>query len=115
MLAAGSTSAAATYGFNTTDQSASDAVAESFTITPTVAVTLASAFAQATITADVGPAVATTFPGYAAPVTTAANFVNNTKCVTYLLFPFVTCQKTTGFTTGIAIANTSKDLSLIHI
>ena len=109
VLAAGSTSAAATYGFNTTNQSSSDAVQESFTITPVVTVTLGSAFAQSTITADVGPAVATTFPGYGAPVTTAANFINNTKCVTYMLFPFVTCQKTTGFTTGIAIANTSKD------
>ncbi len=30
-------------------------------------------------------------------------------CVTYLLYPFVTCGATSGWTTGISVSNTSKD------
>ncbi len=30
-------------------------------------------------------------------------------CVTYLLYPFVTCGATAGWTTGISVSNTSKD------
>ena len=36
-------------------------------------------------------------------------FVNVTECVTYLLFPFLTCGGTADWTTGIAVANTSMD------
>ncbi|MDE2962543.1 MAG: hypothetical protein OXU26_01410 [Acidobacteriota bacterium] len=36
-------------------------------------------------------------------------FVNLTQCVTYLLYPFLTCGATADWTTGIAIANTSAD------
>lgn len=36
-------------------------------------------------------------------------FVNVTECVTYLLFPFLTCGAQADWTTGIAVANTSKD------
>lgn len=36
-------------------------------------------------------------------------FVNVTECVTYLLYPFLTCGAQADWTTGIAVANTSKD------
>ena len=36
-------------------------------------------------------------------------FVNVTECVTYLLFPFLTCGAQADWTTGIAVANTSAD------
>ena len=36
-------------------------------------------------------------------------FVNVTECVTYLLFPFLTCGAQADWTTGIAVANTSMD------
>jgi hypothetical protein len=36
-------------------------------------------------------------------------FVNVTECVTYLLFPFLTCGAQADWTTGIAVANTTKD------
>lgn len=36
-------------------------------------------------------------------------FVNVTECVTYLLFPFLTCGAQADWTTGISVANTSKD------
>ncbi len=38
-----------------------------------------------------------------------SEFLNVTDCVTYLLFPFLTCGATEGWTTGISIANTSSD------
>ena len=48
---------------------------------------------------------------YATPVETKDNgyFVNVTECVTYLLFPFLTCGAQADWTTGIAVANTSMD------
>ena len=48
---------------------------------------------------------------YATPVETKDEgyFVNVTECVTYLLFPFLTCGAQADWTTGIAIANTSLD------
>ncbi len=36
-------------------------------------------------------------------------FVNVTECVTYLLFPFLTCGAQADWTTGIAVANTTMD------
>ena len=47
---------------------------------------------------------------YAQPVKTKGNgyFVNVTECVTYLLYPFLTCGAQADWTTGIAVANTSK-------
>ena len=36
-------------------------------------------------------------------------FVNLTQCVTYLLYPFLTCGASADWTTGIAVANTSSD------
>ena len=39
----------------------------------------------------------------------AGNFISVSRCVTYLLFPFVTGNNFPGFTTGLAIANTSSD------
>jgi hypothetical protein len=39
----------------------------------------------------------------------AADFLNITDCVTYLLFPYITCGATTGWSTGISIANTTED------
>ncbi len=48
---------------------------------------------------------------YAVDVETKDNgyFVNVTECVTYLLFPFLTCGAQADWTTGIAVANTSMD------
>ena len=48
---------------------------------------------------------------YATPVETKDEgyFVNVTECVTYLLFPFLTCGAQADWTTGIAVANTSMD------
>ena len=48
---------------------------------------------------------------YATPVETKDDgyFVNVTECVTYLLFPFLTCGAQADWTTGIAVANTSMD------
>jgi hypothetical protein len=48
---------------------------------------------------------------YATPVETKDEgyFVNVTECVTYLLFPFLTCGAQADWTTGIAVANTSLD------
>ena len=31
------------------------------------------------------------------------------ECVTYLLYPFVTCGATSGWSTGISVSNTSRD------
>ena len=39
-------------------------------------------------------------------------FLNLADCVTYLLFPYVTCGSTEDWTTGLAIANTSLDEAL---
>ena len=33
-------------------------------------------------------------------------------CITYLLYPFVTCGATPGWTTGISVSNTSKDVGV---
>ena len=48
---------------------------------------------------------------YATPVETKDEgyFVNVTECVTYLLFPFLTCGAQADWTTGVAVANTSAD------
>ena len=39
-------------------------------------------------------------------------FLNLADCVTYLLFPYVTCGSSADWTTGIAISNTSLDEAL---
>ena len=37
------------------------------------------------------------------------NWLNVSECVTYLLYPFVTCQSTPEWTTGISVSNTTLD------
>ena len=110
-LNAGSTDALAVYTFTTTNQGTSDSLAETFIVTPIVTHSATTAYGQSTVQAQLWPNVATTTVGYSMGLinTTADNFINVTKCVTYLLYPYVTCQATTGFTTGLAIANTSLD------
>ena len=39
-------------------------------------------------------------------------FLNLSDCITYLLFPYVTCGSSEDWTTGLAIANTSMDEAL---
>ena len=76
----------------------------------TVAAT--AAFGQSTAQAQLWPdATSTTIIRYAHPLLNdpANNFISVNRCVTYLLFPFVTGNNFPGFTTGIAIANTSAD------
>jgi len=36
-------------------------------------------------------------------------------CITYLLYPFVTCGATPGWTTGISVSNTSKDAGVFGV
>ena len=109
VLAADSTSSVAIYTFNTTNQTTSDSLQEYFDITPVVSVAATAALGQATAGAQLWPD--TGILRYAHPVvpTTSNNFFAVTRCTTYLLFPFVTGGNTPGFTTGIAIANTSSD------
>ena len=46
---------------------------------------------------------------YRHPGTAAMDIVNVTECVTYLLFPYITCGAHDDWDTGIAIANTTMD------
>ncbi len=67
---------------------------------------------MATAQAQLWPdATSTTIIRFAHPLTNIPpdNFIAVNRCVTYLLFPFVTGNKVPGFTTGLAIANTSSD------
>jgi len=106
-----STDSDAVYQFTTADQAASDLGIESFSISPTVTLAATSGFGQSTIQAQLYPAPTptTAIPRYmdALQPTTAGNFLNVSKCVTNLLFPWV--ANTDTFDTGVAIANTSMD------
>ena len=112
VLESGSTSSVAIYTYNTTNQSTSDTLQEYFDITPIVSIAATAAFGQSTAQAQLWPdATSTTIIRFAHPLTNIPpdNFVSNNRCVTYLLFPFVTGNNFPGFTTGLAIANTSSD------
>ena len=43
------------------------------------------------------------------PETDEGDFLNIAECVTYLLFPYITCGAHADWDTGIAIANTTMD------
>jgi hypothetical protein len=115
-LESGSTNTSATYTFNPLSQNTSDTVVEQFRITPTVAVAATAdssgvpSTVQVQLAADVDdPSTAVIrfdHPFYNEPPN---NFITITKCITYLLYPFVTGNNVPGFTTGLAIANTSQD------
>ena len=112
VLESGSTSSVAIYTFNTTNQATSDTLQEYFTVIPVVTVAATAAFGQATAQAQLWPdATSTTIIRFAHPLLPdpAGNFASVSRCVTYLLFPFVTGNNFPGFTTGLAIANTSAD------
>jgi hypothetical protein len=112
VLESGSTSSVAIYTFNTTNQGTSDQLKESFRVIPVVTVPATSGFGTATAQGQLWPdATSTTIIRFAHPLTNnpADNFLTISKCVTYLLFPFVTGNNIPGFTTGMAIANTSAD------
>ena len=112
VLESGSTSSVAIYTFNTTNQATSDTLQEYFSIIPIVSIASSAAFGQSTAQAQLWPdASSTTIIRFAHPLVNdpANNFISISRCVTYLLFPFVTGNKFPGFTTGMAIANTSSD------
>ena len=112
VLESGSTSSVAIYTFTTTSQATSDTRKEIFAITPVVTVPATAGFGVATAQAQLWPdATSTTIIRFAHPLRNdpANNFISITKCVTYLLYPFVTGNNIPGFTTGIAVANTSSD------
>jgi len=112
VLESGSTSSVAVYRFNTTNQATSDTLQEYFSITPIVTVAATAGFGQSTAQAQLWPdATSTTIIRFAHPLKNdpADNFIAINRCVTYLLFPFVTGNNIPGFTTGMAIANTSSD------
>jgi len=112
VLESGSTSSVAIYTFNTTNQGLSDQLKESFAVIPVVTVPATSGFGTSTAQGQLWPdASSTTIIRFNHPLTNnpADNFLTISKCVTYLLFPFVTGNAIPGFTTGIAIANTSSD------
>jgi len=112
VLESGSTSTVAIYTFQTTNQATSDTLQEYFDITPIVTVAATAGFGQSTAQAQLWPdATSTTIIRFAHPLTNdpADNFISVNRCVTYLLFPFVTGNNIPGFTTGMAIANTSSD------
>jgi hypothetical protein len=112
VLESGSTSSVAIYTFNTTNQATSDTLQEYFNVIPVVSVAATAAFGQSTAQAQLWPdASSTTIIRFAHPLINdpANNFIAVNRCVTYLLFPFVTGNNIPGFTTGMAIANTSSD------
>jgi hypothetical protein len=106
-----STDSDALYQFTTTDQAASDLGIEWFAISPTVELAATSGFGQGTIQAQLYPPaiLQSAIPRYDDPLqpATPGNFLNVSKCVTNLLFPWA--ANTDTFDTGVAIANTSMD------
>lgn len=106
----------ATYEYTTgaLGQGPADGLQEIFNITPTVTVALTSSVGASTAQGQLYPATGTTsVPRFNHPLipTPAGPFVNVTKCVTNLLFPFV--ANVAGYDTGLAIANTSYDVMAI--
>lgn len=63
----------------------------------------------ATDDGDVGTVLSYVKDGVTDPMTDEGDFLNIAECVTYLLFPYITCGAHPDWDTGIAIANTSMD------
>ena len=59
--------------------------------------------------ADVGTVLSYVKDAVTDPETVMGDFLNIAECVTYLLFPFITCGADKDWDTGIAIANTTMD------
>ena len=59
--------------------------------------------------ADVGTVLSYAKDAVTDPDVVMGDFLNITECVTYLLFPFLTCGAHDDWTTSIAIANTTMD------
>ena len=59
--------------------------------------------------ADVGTVLSYVKDPVTDPDTVDGDFLNIAECVTYLLFPYITCGKHPDWDTGIAIANTTMD------
>jgi hypothetical protein len=106
----------ATYEYTTgaAGQGPADNLQEVFNITPVVAVAITASVGSSTAQGQLYPATGTTaVPRFNHPLipSPAPGFVNVTKCVTNLLFPFV--ANVAGYDTGFAIANTSYDVQAI--
>jgi hypothetical protein len=101
------------YEFTTTNQATSDLTTEEFDIMPTVEFDATSAVGAVTVQAQLYPPDSTTRPRprFNDPLknSPADELFTINKCVTYLLFPFLTNAAGSGFDSGVAIANTSKD------
>jgi len=113
-LTAADSTTGATYEYTTADQGTSDGVQEVFNITVGTTVALTSSVgtstAQGRLYRETG---STAVPRFNHPLipTPPAPFVNVTKCVTNILFPYV--ANVVGYDTGVAIANTSYDVTAI--
>ena len=59
--------------------------------------------------ADVGTVLSYVKDAVTDPETVMGDFLNIAECVTYLLFPYITCGAHPDWDTGIAIANTTMD------
>ncbi|MFN8005680.1 MAG: hypothetical protein U0V70_01360 [Terriglobia bacterium] len=103
----------ALYEFTTSDQAASDTGIETFNITPDVQVSTSSGVGQVVSWAQLYPPPLPTGvqPRFNDPYqpNPPANFVLISKCVTYLLFPFMSNAAGSTFDSGMAIANTTRD------
>jgi hypothetical protein len=102
------------YEFTTSDQGLSDIGIESFTVTADVGVSTSSGVGQVVSWTQLYPApapITLLMPRFNDPFqpNPPANFVLISKCVTYLLFPFMSNAAGSTFDSGIAIANTSSD------
>jgi len=103
------------YEFRTTNQATSDTLQEAFDVTPDVDIDQATAVTgQSTAQGQLYPgSTSTAIPRFNHPLIPdpGLNFILVSKCVTNLLFPFV--ANVSGYDTGIAIANTSYDITAI--
>lgn len=137
-LTSGSTSTEAVYDYKTDNQGNSDLIVETFTlcISPSgdpkdsenpeglIKIPANSGFGKATATVELFPkdsetdtpfvspwdAPAVDRPSFEGPVITG-DLLSVTKCVTYLLFPYLAASTPDngGFDSGMAVANTSAD------
>ena len=112
---------AARFGFS--DDTGAQIVTENAVKTATFTITLTAVGVDpdkvgtgglATVQAQLIPPVNDDHPAannlvYNYPLTAKENFLNVTECVTYLLFPYITCGAHADWDTGIAIANTTMD------
>jgi hypothetical protein len=130
-LLSGSTSTQAIYDFQTLNQGNSDLITESFSLvlhspktTSGITVPSNSGFGQATASTELFPKDSETDTPFVSPWDTLAEFRPSfegpvisgnllavTKCVTYLLWPYLAASspENGGFDSGVAVANTSAD------